>query len=62
MDRVPPRGAVAWDPSGQVGSGEDPLDRVAMEALQDIKKSKKHLERKENAVEDANDQVVNLKA
>jgi len=38
------------------------LDRAAIEALQDIKKSKKHLERKENAVEDADDQVVNLKA
>ena len=62
MDRVPPRGAVAWGPNGQIGSGEDPLDRAAMEALRDIKKSKKYLERKENAVEDAKDEVVNLKA
>jgi len=62
MDRVPPRGAVAWGPNGQIASGENPLDRAAMEALGDIQKSKRFLERKESKVEDAKEEVVNLKA
>ncbi|KAL7531383.1 hypothetical protein ACHAXR_004010 [Thalassiosira sp. AJA248-18] len=62
MDRVPPRGAVAWGPNGRIGSGEDPLDRAAMEALRDIKKSKKYLDRKEDEVDELKDGVVNLKA
>lgn len=62
MDRVPPRGAISWGPNGRIGSGEDPLDRAAMEALRDIKKSKRTLDRKENAVEEAREEVVNLKA
>ena len=62
MDRVPPRGAVAWGPDGPLEGGESPLDRAAMDALRDIKKSKRYLERKESDVEDAKDEVVNLKA
>lgn len=61
MDRVPPRGAVAWGPNGRLGE-EDPLDRAAMDALRNIKKSKRKLERKENEVEDAKEEVVSLKA
>lgn len=61
MDRVPPRGAVAWGPNGAIGSG-DPLEGAAMDALQDIKKSKRYLERKENEVEDAKEEVISLKA
>jgi hypothetical protein len=63
MDRVPPRDAIAWGPNGPVGSGgENPLDSAAMDALRDIKKSKMILERKENEVEDAKNEVVTLKA
>ena len=61
MDRVPPRDAIAWGPNGPVGSG-GPLESAAMDALRDIKKSKLFLERKENDVEDAKNEVVNLKA
>lgn len=60
MDRVPPRNAVAWGPNGPVS--ESPLDIAAMDALRDIKKSKKYLERKEGDVEDFKEKVVNLKA
>mmetsp|Transcript_19283 Transcript_19283/g.41829 ORF Transcript_19283/g.41829 Transcript_19283/m.41829 type:complete len:739 (-) Transcript_19283:197-2413(-) len=64
MDRVPPRNAVAWGPNGRIGaSGEtNPLDRAAMEALGDIQKMKRFLERKEEDVEDAKEEVVSLKA
>ena len=62
MDRVPPRDAVAWGPNGRIGDGENPLDMAAMDALRDIKKSKRVLERKEEAVEDAKEEVVTLKA
>lgn len=63
MDRVPPRDAIAWGPNGPVGSGgENPLESAAMDALRDIKKSKMFLERKENEVEDAKNEVVTLKA
>jgi len=62
MDRVPPRGAVAWGPEGRIASGENPLDRAAMEALEDIRKSKRYLEKKERKVEDAKEEVVNLKS
>jgi hypothetical protein len=60
MDRVPPRNAVAWGPDGPVG--ENPLNAAAMDALRDIEKSKKHLERKEEDVEDAKENVVSLRA
>ena len=53
---------MAWGPNGQIASGENPLDRAAMEALGDIQKSKRFLERKEIKVEDAKEEVVNLKA
>ena len=62
MDRVPPRDAVAWGPNGRIGDGENPLDRAAMDALRDIKKSKRVLERKEEDVEEAKEEVVTLKA
>ena len=39
-----------------------PLDMAAMDALRDIKKTKKYLERKEDDVEDAKEKVVSLKA
>jgi hypothetical protein len=59
MDRVPPPNAVAWGPDGELG--ESPLDLAAMEAIQDIEMSKRLLERKEEDVEDAKDEVVSLK-
>ncbi len=62
MDRVPPRDAIAWGPNGSVRSGESPLETAAMDALRDIKKSKLFLEKKENDVEDAKNEVVSLKA
>lgn len=63
MDRVPPRDAIAWGPNGPAGSGgESPLESAAMDALREIKKSKLFLEKKENDVEDAKNEVVNLKA
>jgi len=62
MDRVPPRGAVAWGPEGRIASGENPLDRAAMEALEDIQKSKRYLEKKERMVDDAKEEVLNLKS
>ena len=63
MDRVPPRDAIAWGPNGPVGNGdESPLESAAMDALRDIKKSKLFLEKKENDVEDAKNEVVSLKA
>ncbi|KAL7553694.1 hypothetical protein ACHAWF_017004 [Thalassiosira exigua] len=62
MDRVPPSGAVAWGPNGRMEPGDNPLDRAAMDALRDIKRSKRKLERKEDAVEVAKEDVVTLKA
>ena len=59
MDRVPPPNAVAWGPNGALE--DSPLDVAAMEAIQDIEMSKRLLERKEEDVEDAKDEVVSLK-
>ena len=59
MDRVPPPNAVAWGPNGVLE--DTPLDVAAMEAIQDIEMSKRLLERKEEDVEDAKEEVVSLK-
>ncbi len=60
MDRVPPWNAVAWGPDGPVG--KNLLNAVMMDALRNIEKSKKYLERKEKDVEDAKENIVSLKA
>lgn len=52
MDRVPP-------PNGALE--DSPLDVAAQEAIQDIEISKRLLERKEEDVEDAKEEVVSLK-
>ena len=59
MDRVPPRNVEAWGPNGPMGG--DSLDIAAMEALEDIRRSKAALEAKEEDVEDAKEKVVLLK-
>jgi len=59
MDRVPPPNAVAWGPNGALE--DSPLDVAAQEAIQDIEISKRLLERKEEDVEDAKEEVVSLK-
>ncbi len=60
MDRVPPWNAVVWGPDGPVGKNS--LIAATMDALRNIKKSKKYLERKEKDVEDAKENIVSLKA
>jgi len=59
MDRVPPPNAIAWGPNGALE--DSPLDVAAQEAIQDIEISKRLLERKEEDVEDAKEEVVSLK-
>ena len=66
LDRVPPgQNAVPWGPNGPIesedGEFSNPLDVAAMEALRDIQRSKRVLERKEQDVEDAKDVVLSLK-
>ena len=66
LDRVPPgQNAVPWGPNGRIesedGDYSNPLDVAAMEALRDIQRSKRVLERKEQDVEDAKDVVLSLK-
>lgn len=60
MDRVPPRGVAAWGPNGPVS--DDVQSMAAMDALEEIKRAKKFLEKKEDMVEDAKEEVVALKA
>ena len=60
MDRVPPRGVAAWGPSGPVS--DDVQAMAAMDAMEEIKRAKKFLEKKEDMVEDAKEEVVALKA
>ena len=66
LDRVPPQNAVSWGPNGRIesedGDYSNPLDVAAMEALRDIQRSKRVLERKEQDVEDAKEVVLSLKA
>ena len=66
LDRVPPgQNAVPWGPNGRIesedGEFSNPLDVAAMEALRDIQRSKRVLERKEQDVEDAKEVVLSLK-
>ena len=60
MDRVPPRGVAAWGPNGPVS--DDVQAMAAMDAMEEIKRAKKFLEKKEDMVEDAKEEVVALKA
>ncbi|KAL7449366.1 hypothetical protein ACHAWC_003898 [Mediolabrus comicus] len=60
MDRVPPRGVAAWGPNGPVS--DDVQTMAAMDAMDEIKRAKKFLEKKEEMVEDAKEEVVALKA
>jgi len=60
MDRVPPRGVAAWGPNGPVS--DDVQRMAAMDAMEEIKRAKKFLEKKEDMVEDAKEEVVALKA
>lgn len=60
MDRVPPRGVAAWGPNGPVS--DDVQTMAAMNAMDEIKRAKKFLEKKEDMVEDAKEEVVALKA
>lgn len=60
MDRVPPRGVAAWGPNGPVS--DDVQTMAAMDAMEEIKRAKKFLEKKEDMVEDAKEEVVALKA
>jgi len=63
MDRVPPRGATSWGPNGrESGDGVDAQTKAAMDALLEIRQAKKYLEKKENMVLDAEEEVVALKA
>ena len=60
MDRVPPRGVAAWGPNGPVS--DDVQTMAAMGAMDEIKRAKKFLEKKEDMVEDTKEEVVALKA
>ena len=60
MDRVPPRGVAAWGPNGPVS--DDVQTMAAMDAMDEIKRAKKFLSKKEDMVEDAKEEVVALKA
>lgn len=60
MDRVPPRGVAAWGPNGPVS--DDVQTMAAMDAMDEIKRAKNFLEKKEEMVEDAKEEVVALKA
>jgi len=60
MDRVPPRGVAAWGPNGPVS--DDVQTMAAMDAMDEIKRAKKFLEKKEDMVDDAKEEVVALKA
>ena len=57
MDLVPSKGMAAWGPNGPVSS-----DVQSMDAMEEIKRAKKFLEKKEDMVEDAKEEVVALKA
>lgn len=63
MDRVPPRNAVAWGPNGRAsGGGKDAQTKAALDALRDIERAKKILDKKEDMVVDAREEVASLKA
>ena len=63
MDRVPPKGAAAWGPNGRAsGGGMDAQSKAALDALREIRKAKRYLEKKKDMVLDAEEEVVALKA
>ena len=63
MDRVPPKGAVAWGPNGRASSGGmDAQTKAALDALGEIRKSQTFLAKKEDLVLDAEEEVIALKA
>jgi hypothetical protein len=59
MDRIPPR-AAAWGPGGRIG--RDAQTVAAVDAEREIEKAKKYLEKKEDLVDDAKQEVASLKA
>ena len=60
MDRIPPRSVAAWGPNGRVDRDAQTL--AAVDAEREIKKAQKYLEKKEDLVEDAKQEVASLKA
>jgi hypothetical protein len=60
MDHIPPWNAVTWGSDGPIS--KNPFNAAVMDALHDIKKSKKNLERKDEDVEDAKENILSLKA
>ena len=60
MDRVPPQNAMAWGPDGPI-KGENPLGRAAKKAIEKIEKAERALERKEERVDRAKEEVIGLK-
>lgn len=60
MDRIPPRSVAAWGPNGR--ADRDAQTMAAIEAEREIEKAKKYLDKKEDMVDDAKQDVVSLKA
>ena len=60
MDRIPPRSVTAWGPSGRLDRDAQTL--AAVEAEREIKKAQRYLDKKEDMVDDAKEEVVSLKA
>eukprot|EP00804_Cyclotella_cryptica_P021370 CCRYP_016772-RA/>CCRYP_016772-RA protein AED:0.03 eAED:0.03 QI:673/1/1/1/0.5/0.66/3/167/499 len=60
MDRIPPRSVAAWGPNGRLDRDAQTL--AAVDAEREIQKAKKYLEKKEDLVEDAKQEVASLKA
>jgi hypothetical protein len=60
MDRIPPRSVSAWGPNGR--ADRDAQSMAAIDAEREIEKASKYLEKKEDMVDDAKEEVISLKA
>ena len=60
MDRIPPRSVTAWGPNGRADGDAQTL--AALEAEREIEKARKYVNKKEDMVDDAKQDVVSLKA
>lgn len=60
MDRIPPRSVAAWGPNGR--ADRDAQSMAAIDAEREIEKARKYLEKKEDMVDDAKEEVISLKA
>jgi hypothetical protein len=60
MDRIPPRSVGAWGPNGR--ADRDAQSMAAIDAEREIEKARKYLEKKEDMVDDAKEEVISLKA